>query len=468
MRSARVSIILAALAGVGFGYGLARWFPEPPGAPSMPAEFAHEEPAFIDAAPIVRIAAPGAREEDPAAVAAKPRPAAKSAKSPRKTNVPAVVKELEQLRQSPANKHTKQREGELFDQWVEADPAGAAAWAANIFAGGGDEQFLRKAAAGYARQDPRAAVAWASTLTSPLVRDSALREIFETWSSRDPRSAAAVVTLLPIGSAQSTAAAVIGKHLARLDLDGSLAWMATLASPAQGAAFQAIMRTHWAQAGSTNPGAALPWLLAQRSVSFRDQGLRFIASEWAKRDPLAALAQANAIANPPDRKTFLEAALGTYTQTNPRQAALWLANQPASPETERLMNGVMATWTAFEPGQAAQWVAVLESPVLRMKSITAVAESWARVDPEGLVDWLGGVQDAPLRDAAVEGAARVWMRNDPAAAAQWATGITDPGKREHSITQIVREWKNQDMAAALAFVRSSVAIDESLRQRLLR
>jgi hypothetical protein len=32
----------------------------------------------------------------------------------------------------------------------------------------------------------------------------------------------------------------------------------------------------------------------------------------------------------------------------------------------------------------------------------------------------------------------------------------------------VREWKNHDLAAALAFVQTSPAIDNNLRQRLLR
>jgi hypothetical protein len=277
-----------------------------------------------------------------------------------------------------------------------------------------------------------------------------------------------MVSLLPIGTAQSTAATVVGKHYARQNFEGSLAWMGTLAAPAQGAAFQTIMRTLWSQSGSTNPGAALPWLLNQHSVSFREQGIRFIAGEWAKRDPLWALAHYPMISHRPDRNLFLETALRSYAQTNPREAALWLAYQPSSPETERLMNQVMAAWTAFEPRETARWAADLQNPALRTKSITSVAESWAKVDPNGLVEWLGSLPDATSRDAAVEGATRVWMRNDPATAAQWATGIIDRGKRDHSITQIVREWKNHDLAAALDFVQTTPAIDDNLRRRLLR
>jgi hypothetical protein len=260
----------------------------------------------------------------------------------------------------------------------------------------------------------------------------------------------------------------VSKHFARLDFEGALAWMGTLAAPAQAAAFQTIMRAQWTKTGSTKPGAALPWLLGQSSISFREQGIRFIAGEWAKRDPLSALAHASLISHRPDRNTFLETALRTYTQTNPRESALWLASQPSSPETERLMNAVMAAWTAYEPRETARWAGELQNPVLRAKSITSVAESWAKVDPDGLVEWLGQLPDAASRDAAVEGATRVWMRNDPATAAQWAAGIVDRGKRDHSITQIVREWKNHDLAAAMAFVQTTPAIDNNLRQRLLR
>lgn len=460
-------MIFAALAGVGFGFGMALLFPEatPPAAPLV--EIALEEPVSIDSAPIVRIAAPGVKEEE-VKKAPKKSGASRTQGSKRKPDLPAVVKELEKLRQAPELKRNSQRESDLLEQWIEIDPAGAAAWAANIFANGGDEQLLRKAVGGYARRDPRGAVAWASSLASPIVRDSALREIFETWSSLDLEGAAGFVTLLPIGSAQSTAAAVVGKHLSRLNLDDALAWMVTLASPAQGAAFQSIMRAQWAAAGETKPAATLPWLLARSSVSFREQGLRFIASEWAKREPLAALAQAGAIPGAYDRKIFLETALGTFTQTNPQQAALWLASQPPSPDNERLMNGVLAAWTAYQPWQAAQWVTTLGSRPQQVRSITTMAETWAKVDPDGAADWLGTLRDVALRDAAVEGAARFWMRSNPAAAAQWAAGIVDRSKREQSIKQIVREWLNQDAAAALAFVRTNPAIDEKLRQRLLQ
>lgn len=434
-----------------------------------------EDSLPIDSAPIVSIAALDKEQEREATdakrapAAAKKKTAATPAKKPSPTKaVAAVVKQLDEIRQAPANKQNKQIESELLDEWIELDPIGASAWAADVFANGGDEALLRKALRGYARRDPEAAATWAASLASPLVRDSALREVFETWSARDPGSAGEMVALLPIGTAQSTAAAVVAKHFANVNFEGALGWMGSLPAPIQGTAFQTIMRSQWARTGSNNPGAALPWLLNQSSVSFREQGIRFIAGEWAKRDPLSALANSSLISHRPDRKLFLETALRTYTQTNPREAALWLANQPPSSETERLMNQVMAAWTAFEPQETARWAGELTNPALRAKSITSVAESWAKVDPDGLVAWLGGLSDPNMRDAAVEGATRVWMRNDPATAAQWAAGIVDRGRRDHNISLVVREWKNHDLAAAIAFVQTTHAIDDNLRRRLLR
>lgn len=462
-------LILAALAGAGLGFGAATLSRMTQQATAISAESPDLSAAAVDAAPIVRIDTSGANPQESSNDKPKKRGADQSKKNvSRKPSLPAVVKEMEKIRSEPANRQTKQRESDVLDQWIELDPAGAAAWAANVFAAGGDEHLLREAVRGYARRDPRAAAAWASSLASPLVRDSALREVFETWSARDPRSAAAEVALLPIGTAQSTAAAVIGKYFAGIDMDGALAWMGSLAAPAQAAAFQAIMRSQWEKSGSTNPGAALPWLLAQSSSSVREQGIRFIAAEWAKRDPLSALANATLIAHRTDRNLYVETALRTYTQTNPREAAAWLAAQPSSPETGQLMNQVVAAWAAFEPRQTAQWASALENPALRAKSIATVAESWAKVDRAAVADWFSNLQDSSARDAAIDGATRVWMRDDPARAAQWATAIVDRGKRDTSITQIVREWKSHDLASALAFIRSTTAIDDKLRQRLLR
>lgn len=462
-------LILAAMAGAGLGFGaatLSRMTQQPT---ATSAESTDLSAAAVDAAPIVRIDTSGSNQHESSSDRPKERGAEQSKKNvSRKPSIPAVVKEMEKIRSEPANKRTKQRESDVLDQWIELDPAGAAAWAAKVFAAGGDEQLLREAVRGYARRDPRAAAAWASSLASPLVRDSALREVFEAWSARDPRSAAAEVALLPIGTAQSTAATVVGKYFAGMDMDGALAWMVSLAAPAQGAAFQAIMRSQWDKTGATNPGAALPWLLAQSSSSVREQGIRFIAAEWAKRDPLSALANANLIAHRTDRNLYVETALRTYTQTNPREAAAWLATQPSSPETGQLMNQVVAAWAAFEPRQTAQWANALDNPALRTKSIATVAESWAKADPAAVADWFGNLQDSAARDAAIDGATRVWMRSDPAGAAQWATTIVDRGKRNTSITQVVREWKSHDLASALAFIGSTPAIDDNLRQRLLR
>ncbi|MFM8720692.1 MAG: hypothetical protein ACKOFH_14395 [Chthoniobacterales bacterium] len=474
MKYSLLTLILWVMAGVGAGFGVASMTRTATGSGNAGSEAAEDSPP-IDSAPIVSIAAldkeqeKGAKDAKKAPAAAKKKPAPAPAKKPGPPKaVAALVKQLDEIRKAPPGKRNQQKETELFDEWVELDPAGASAWAAEVFANGGDETLLRKALRGYARRDPEAAATWAASLASPLVRDSALREVFETWSARDPRGAGEMVARLPIGTAQSTAAAVVAKHYANVNFEGALGWMGSLAAPIQGAAFQTIMRAQWARTGSNNPGATLPWLLSQSSVSFREQGIRFIAGEWAKRDPLSALAYSPMISHRPDRNLFLETALRTYTQTNPREAALWLANQPPSSETERLMNQVMAAWTAFEPQETARWAGELPNPALRAKSITSVAESWAKVDPDGLVAWLGGLSDSSMRDAAVEGATRVWMRNDPATAAQWATGIVDRGRRDHNISLVVREWKNHDLAAAIAFVQTTPSIDDNLRRRLLR
>lgn len=470
VRSSPANIILAALAGVGAGFGMAQW------SPSTADRANASEPAAAALAvgpdTLDGLTAPssgGSGGSSPARSA----PDKRATGSPAKSNTgakPAAPRTADRQTavQAPAAPQNKQRKSDLFENWIALDPASAAAWAAEIFARGGGDQLLRQAVRGYARRNPRAAAAWASSLASPLVRDSAVREVFETWASLDPRSAGAEVSSLPPGSARSTAANVVAGHFARLDFEGALTWMGSLAVPLQGGVLPVIMRAQWSRTGSSNPGAALPWLLAQTSNNLREQGIRFIVGEWAKRDPLAALAQAAFISDRIDRKIFFDTAMGTYIATNPREATLWIASQPASRQTDGFMLRALSAWAAFEPQQTANWAAAREDGGLRARTVTAVAESWAKVDPDGLAAWLRNLPDAATRDAALEGATRVWMHRDPVAAADWASGIADADKRKRSLTQIVGSWKSYDRAAALDFVRTTPLIDDKLRATLLR
>lgn len=155
-------------------------------------------------------------------------------------------------------------------------------------------------------------------------------------------------------------------------------------------------------------------------MAFRMQGNRFIAADCAKRDPPSAPGSTVLFSQSSDLNLFIETTLRTFAQANTREAAVWLANQPPSPQTDGFMNQVMAMWTGLGSLLTARWSTELQKPALLSKSITCGAEPWAKVDTDGLAAC--GSEASPTTGRGRSRQNRVWMGEDPAHAAQWAGG----------------------------------------------
>lgn len=428
-----------------------------------------EAPAWDFTGPEDFVSAANPKEDDSPNIPANGKPSADCTKS--KKGKPTLAEVLDQLRgldDAPYGPDTDRKERELVESWSEIDPAASAEYAAKVFALGGKEELLRDAAKAYAKRDPAAAAAWAASLGSPMVRDTALHEIFDAWSQKNPGAAAAAVATLPPGSAQTAAAAPVAGRFAKVDLDGALAWAGSLAGAVQGAALRSILLAQWPKSGPQDPGSALSWILAQNSRSLRDQGLRIVASEWAKRDPATALANAASIADESGRDVFLQSILQSFTRSNPQAAAAWLTSPAAAAYREPMVERVVSGWASFDPASAAQWSSMLGDPVLRTKATAAAARSWAASDPLSASQWISGLADPAARNAGIAAASAALAKSSPAEAARWASAITDQKSRNQSIVRIVDSWKKTDRAAALSFVQAAAFISPNLRQQLLK
>ncbi len=335
--------------------------------------------------------------------------------------------------------------------------------------GEGGEQVLRSATAAYAKANVEAAAAWAASLRTPLVRDVAIREVMEAWSKRDPLAAAGAISMLPVGSAQTTAAATIAKHYARTDLDGALTWMDSLRGAVQSAAFKSILSDLWQGGNAADVASALPWILGLKSSTLRAQGLRFVGSELALRqDALSALGQAMLVPDENQREWFVQSVMDSFIKSNPRGAAAWLLTSGAVPYASTMIDKVVSGWAAFEPGAAAQWAAGVGDAALRAKSVGAATRTWAQTAPTDAANWIATLQDKGTKDAALGALSSAIVRTDPSAAAYWASTISDANVRTQTVVQAVTEWKKLDAAAARSFVNTAAFLPNKARQSLLK
>ena len=398
----------------------------------------------------------------------KPRPQSASVANPasgvNKLTLAEVQARLQQMNGMLATSATDELEQNLVARWTKLDPMGAAEFAADAVAQGGNPRLIQMAANAWAKNDPVGASQWAANLESPLARDSALGQIFNTWSLKNPSQAASSIATLPMGSAQTVATSAVAKNFAKGNLNAALQWAKGLSGPVQSAATREIVNL-WS---SSDPEATGAWIMQQASPQVRRDALRQLAGNWVSRDPGAAIEYGQTIADPGLRNGFVESAMQRFTSMDPVSAANWLSSNAAKPHASSLIGNVSSRWAAFDPNSAAGWATSIADATLRNKAVSAVSRSWGETDPTKAAQWINSLKDVQARDAATAAFSVELAKANPATAVQWASHISDPAKLSNSINQIVNNWKKIDPNAARSFVLSSTSMPANLRERLLR
>ena len=381
-----------------------------------------------------------------------------------KLTLQEVQARLEAMNGMLATAATDEMEQNLVARWSKLDPIGAAEFAADAVAQGGNTRLLQTAAAAWAKTDPVGASQWAATLDSPLARDTALGQIFGTWSSTNPAQAASAIAALPMGSAQTVAASAVAKNFAKGNLNAALQWAERLAGPVQLAATREIVNL-WS---NTDPEATGAWIMQQGSAHLRNEALRQLAGNWVSRDPGAAIDYAQTISDVGLRNGFVQSAMQRFSSMDPVAAANWLSSDAAKPHASSLVGSVSSRWAAFDPGSAAGWASSITDSALRNKALSAVSTSWSQANPAEAAQWVGSIKDAQSRDVATAAFSMELAKANPATAAQWASRISDPARLSSSLNRIVSDWKKIDPNAARSFVLSSTVMPADLKQKLLQ
>lgn len=396
--------------------------------------------------------------------AEKSAPPANSASGIEKLTLPEVQARLQEMNGMLASVATDELEQNLVTRWLKLDPIGAAGFAADAVAQGGNPRLLQTAANAWAKTDPVGAAQWAANLDSPLARDTALGQIFGSWSLTNPAQAASAIATLPMGSAQTVATTAVARNFAKGNLNAALQWAEGLSGPVQLAASREIVNL-WS---ATDPEATGAWIMRQNSSQLRSEALRQLAGNWVTRDPSAAIDYAQTLADAVLRNGFTQSAMQRFAAMDPVAAASWLSSDSAKPHASALVGGISSRWAAFDPASAAGWATSITDSALRNKALSAVSTSWGQTNPTKAAQWIGSLKDAQARDVATAAFSVEIAKANPATAAQWASRISDPKRLNFSLNRIVNDWKKIDPNAARAFVLSSTAMPADLKEKLLR
>ncbi len=390
---------------------------------------------------------------------------------------------------------------DLAERWLEKDPAGALAWAAQIRDAQQSRIFEDRLATAWTRRDLKGALEWVQSQPSSK-RIYLLHCVLQEWTGSDPKAAREYVLALPPGPERSvgitTVASALGvKHR---DIRGFLEMHQQLESPQdqlsrpellfqiiaenrgelrEGAELlrelpqteknQRLLDRYLARWFMGEPEKVMQYLKDNNLLEKMPEAARSYALQLTQKDMDAALTWAAGLP-PGTTRDYVHCAItyGLATKDPERAATMLEREVPAElqPSTTRL---VIGQWYEKDPQRATAWAQSLSNEAARTVACAEVVGRWGYKDPTGPVaQWIESLPPGPTYDVAVATYAGNIGRTDPAAALEWVSTIRDPQLRQLQVESQARVWLLSNRADATQWIQESQVLSAEVKQWLLR
>lgn len=202
-----------------------------------------------------------------------------------------------------------------------------------------------------------------------------------------------------------------------------------------------------------NPSEALR-LATELGGHHRERALGALFAEWAENDIQAAAAAAHGMTSPSDRATALHHVATQWADRDPAAAMKWIRTTMTYDGksdvdfAKTALGLVLAKWAAKSPEEAAQFALASAHGVSRTHMLATAAEQWAGQDPAAALKWAAALRDAADRDAtAATVLARVGESN-VSSAASLALTLPPGSARDRSLSLLLGQWSATNSAEA--------------------
>ncbi|MDQ3621384.1 MAG: hypothetical protein M3463_02705 [Verrucomicrobiota bacterium] len=186
----------------------------------------------------------------------------------------------------------------------------------------------------------------------------------------------------------------------------------------------------------------------------RSSALNALMSAWIGEDANAAMTYAKSL---PEGTARVSAISQVAQQVSERDhmAALELAQLlPAGSQRRSVMYQVASRWGRSDPKAAAEYF--LQNPTgddAYDSPLQSIAQSWASSNPRELLEWGRALPDEKQRNAIVSQAISGLARNDPTTAARELAQMSGPAQG-NAAGNLASTWANHDPAAAASWAAS--------------
>jgi len=321
----------------------------------------------------------------------------------------------------------------------------------------------------WAETDPLAAMAYSDKMG--MAGMFAKPTILQGWASTDPENAAkyfvehprefAMMGMGPMSGGRNGGggASVIASEWAKSNPEAALAWAQTLKGTDKDQAMAAVVR----EMAMTSPQKAVQ-LAATMEGEAKTSAFESIASQWGAKNFSEAEAWIKTL--PADQQdAAMASAIRSLANKDPQLASQKVAAMADGDAKSRAISEIVDSWSRENPKDAAAWLSS-QGTDTNSRAMRDLIGNWARQDDAGALAYLAAQPAGETRDQATQ--SYVWSNrsSDPKAVITLAESITNENDRQRAVGVAAMQWMRTDPEAAKAYIQTSTAITDEVKQRL--
>jgi len=179
-------------------------------------------------------------------------------------------------------------------------------------------------------------------------------------------------------------------------------------------------------------------------------GASIIASEWARQDPVAAMAWASSLTT--EKNQALNSVVGEVAKTDPKKAAEMLATTTSTDKGDayRMIAG---SYGALNFSEAKTWISTLPAAE-QAAALAAAIGGLSNNDPQAAAKQVALMAAGDAKDGVISTVVKDMARSNPQAAADFLKQQTSADAQQNSMRQLMPVWVAQNATAALSFANS--------------
>ncbi len=214
----------------------------------------------------------------------------------------------------------------------------------------------------------------------------------------------------------------------------------------------AMLLSAW---GKKDPLQALAYAQANTGSRF---ARTTILSTWSAYDPVGAIqwAEQNHEAEEGEGNPWMIGVIQGLAGTDPARASQLLAAMPYSEERGEALGVLLPTILAQGNDAAKAWAESITDDALKQGAIARVAEAMAAKDPAGTAAWLAN-NPGEAADRSMDNVISAWMDTDKDSAIAYYKGLPSGDIRSNALRGVANSMAMEDPRAAANFLDANAA-----------